>query len=189
MRFGGHGRGAGRRARVAQLAVQQHGGDGDQHAEQAGGGHARALSGPRRGARAAQFQVLQQVALHLFFGARLRAGREAAVLQVAPQLFALRQVERAHIGVGGRLRRGRAAQQRGDQAEQGRQQQDHHDEPERGHEPVSRKRAARSRSSAVSGARAPARRLSVRSSTAKPSASSANGPSHSSQVMGLKGGS
>ncbi|CAB3745070.1 hypothetical protein LMG1231_06199 [Achromobacter denitrificans] len=193
VRFGGQGGGGagrvGRRARVAQLPIKQHGGDRDQHAQQAGGRHAGALPGPGRGALAAQVQVLQQVALQLLFGARALGGAEAAVLQVALQLLALRQVEGAHIGAGGRLGRGRAAQQRRDQAEQGRQQQRQYDEPERGHEPVSRKRAARSRSSAVSGARAPARRRSVRSSTAKPSASRANGPSHSSQVMGLKGGS
>ena len=190
MRFGGLARaGDGRRARIAQLAIQQHGRDGDEHGQQAGGRYACALPGPGRAAGAPPFQVLQQVALQFFLGASSRRGAEAAIAHIALQLFALREIEGANIGVGCGFRGGSAAQQGGNQAEQGRQQQAHHDQPESGHEPVSRKRVARSRSSAVRGARAPARRFKVRTNMTKPSASSANGPSHSSQVMGLKGGS
>ncbi|KAG0938290.1 hypothetical protein G6F31_015476 [Rhizopus arrhizus] len=151
--------------------------------------HTRALATHRRGLSLALGQVLQQVALQLVFRAGQAIGGEAAVLPVAPQLFALGQVERAHIGVGGGVNGRRAAYQRRDQAQQCRQQQQQDGEPEGGHEPVSRKRAARARSSAVKGARAPNRRFSVRINTQKPSASNANGPSHSSQVMGLNGGS
>ena len=178
-----------RRARVAQLAVQQHGGHGNQHAYQASGGHARALAAHWSDPGLTRGQVLQQFALHFFFRAQLGLGAQTAGPQVALQLLATREVEGAQAlfgpGRGGR----RAAQQRRNQAEQGRQQEQHDDDPERGHGPVSRKRAARARSSAVSGARATARRLSVRTSTQNPNASKANGPSQSSQVMGLKGGS
>ncbi|MNR02618.1 hypothetical protein D3C85_1184740 [compost metagenome] len=57
VRHVGHG------ARVAQLAVQQHGSHGDQHGQEAGGGQAGALAADQPHAGLARRQVLQQFTL------------------------------------------------------------------------------------------------------------------------------
>ena len=135
--------------------------------------------------------VLEQPAPQLVGRLGVLSGAERRALQLGIQLGQLlavhpaQRVRHPHVPAAG------AAQQRRHEQPQRHDQQCQGGEPQRRHGASPRSSASdRARSAGVSGRTgARARRTTARPSVARPAASSAKGPSQSSQVTGTKGGS